>query len=267
MEKIISLLKQFGFTENDAKVYIALLKNGECTGYEASKLSGVPRSKVYGDIERLINRGAIEICGGDKTPLYRAQPVERLTMSIRNHTDDLLTELRDEAGKYSSPRDDEKLWQIEEYDSIIAKALEMIEGAESQISIQIWMEDLDSRIEDALNRKFEEIDDMLVVLYDITGRYECGLKKFYKHGFEYRRLQDVGHRWLTLACDRSEVLYSSVTNRDAAEAMYTRNRSMVFFADEYVYHDAACLRLIDRLRPEITKEFGDVNEVLDVLDY
>ena len=47
MIKLINTLKEFKFTESEAKVYISLLQNGPCTGYELSKVSGVARSKIY----------------------------------------------------------------------------------------------------------------------------------------------------------------------------------------------------------------------------
>ena len=46
MDDIINLLRKFDFTESEAKAYITLIQNGSCTGYELSKLSGVPRSKI-----------------------------------------------------------------------------------------------------------------------------------------------------------------------------------------------------------------------------
>ena len=43
---MIAQLREFGFTESEAKVYVALLEGGAVSGYEASKLSGVARSKI-----------------------------------------------------------------------------------------------------------------------------------------------------------------------------------------------------------------------------
>jgi len=74
MKSIIYLLREFNFTESEAKVYVALLENGACTGYEVSKLSGVARSKIYNVLEALLQRGAITDSQGDKTILYRANP-------------------------------------------------------------------------------------------------------------------------------------------------------------------------------------------------
>lgn len=50
---VIELLKNLQLTESEAKVYVALSQYGPQTGYEVSKTSGVPRSKVYNILESL----------------------------------------------------------------------------------------------------------------------------------------------------------------------------------------------------------------------
>ncbi|MCZ7670869.1 MAG: helix-turn-helix domain-containing protein [Chloroflexi bacterium] len=50
-------LNKIGFTEYEAKVYLALLREHPATGYQLSKESGVPRSMVYEALKRLHNRG------------------------------------------------------------------------------------------------------------------------------------------------------------------------------------------------------------------
>lgn len=46
-------LTRIGFTEYEAKVYLALLRENPATGYQLSKSSGVPRSMVYEALGRL----------------------------------------------------------------------------------------------------------------------------------------------------------------------------------------------------------------------
>jgi len=60
---IIDLVKS-GFTEYEAKAYLTLLKKNNFSASEISKLSGVPRTKVYEILACLVRKGAcIEIPG------------------------------------------------------------------------------------------------------------------------------------------------------------------------------------------------------------
>ena len=57
LEDKIFLLNKIGLTDAEAKVYLTLLKNGSASGYEASKFSAVPRSKIYNVLESLVMKG------------------------------------------------------------------------------------------------------------------------------------------------------------------------------------------------------------------
>lgn len=52
METIIQIMKKYDFSEMETRVYTTLLEKGNLTGYEVSKISGVPRSKVYNILEK-----------------------------------------------------------------------------------------------------------------------------------------------------------------------------------------------------------------------
>ena len=59
MDNEIILLNKIGLTDAEAKVYLTLLQNGSLSGYEAGKLAGVTRSKIYNILESLITKGFI----------------------------------------------------------------------------------------------------------------------------------------------------------------------------------------------------------------
>jgi HTH-type transcriptional regulator, sugar sensing transcriptional regulator len=51
-------LTALGFTEYEAKVYLALLREHPATGYQLGKQAGIPRPMVYEALGRLHARGA-----------------------------------------------------------------------------------------------------------------------------------------------------------------------------------------------------------------
>jgi sugar-specific transcriptional regulator TrmB len=255
MERMIQVLKRFNFTESEVKVYVTLLQNGAQTGYEVSKGSGVPRSKVYNVLEMLVNRGAVVTSQGNKTVMYRAEPVKRLANLIQTSVEEGIQELEQEAKKYAYSFDDEQIWKLSEYQSILDKCKDMIWGAEKELMIQIWQPELAGSVEKFLLDKEKKLN-LLVILYDEEERYHTSLKQIYKHGFEGDKMQETGYRWITVVADEKEMLHASVRNTASCEAIYTRNASMIFFAKEYVRHDAYCLRLIDALPKQVQERFG-----------
>lgn len=58
-------LKEFGLTGQEAAIYETLLVNGEMSGYEVSKETGISRSYVYGALVNLVDKGAAYLIEGD----------------------------------------------------------------------------------------------------------------------------------------------------------------------------------------------------------
>ncbi len=265
MENTISILKEFNLNESEAKVYIALFQNGASSGYEISKVSGVPRSKVYNTLESLHNKGYVTSTQDGKSLLYKAEPIEHITRLIRNTTEDKLNILETKMSNFENTIDNEHIWNIKGHDNIINKSLDLIENAEKEILIQIWADDLTERLEEALINKQDSLGRVLVIVYDSSGKYDTKIKNFYKHGFEKDKIADTGSRWMTLTVDSKEMLHASIKNYSVADGIYTKNTGMVFFANEYIIHDAYCLRLIDALGDKVKDVFGnDMEGVRDV---
>src|SRR3972149_4309563 len=68
----LARLRQFGLTEYQARVYLALLDLGTATATQIPPHSGVPRTRIYGAMAQLHERGLVEILPED--PL-RYKPV------------------------------------------------------------------------------------------------------------------------------------------------------------------------------------------------
>jgi sugar-specific transcriptional regulator TrmB len=59
MADLTALLQQLGFSEYEARAYLALLQRNPLNGYELAKLSGLPRANVYAALQKLEERGAV----------------------------------------------------------------------------------------------------------------------------------------------------------------------------------------------------------------
>ncbi len=80
--ELIGRLKNLGFTENEAKIYVGLLSLNEATAREIHEFTRVPRPKIYSVLGRMAKKGYVEVKGG--TPAYfriigPEQLAERLT--------------------------------------------------------------------------------------------------------------------------------------------------------------------------------------------
>lgn len=60
----ILLLNQMGFSKNEAKVYLALLKKNTSQATELVSLSGVPQKMIYYTLQKLMHRGLCSLVHG-----------------------------------------------------------------------------------------------------------------------------------------------------------------------------------------------------------
>lgn len=90
MEKtdVIEKLMHFNMSRQEAIVYACLWEHGKLTGYEASKLTGISRSNVYGALNVLADKGAAIITESNTTLYSAVSPEEFLTNKLRHLEED-----------------------------------------------------------------------------------------------------------------------------------------------------------------------------------
>lgn len=79
----IDALQSLGFTGQEAALYRALLENGELSGYEAAKETGISRSNAYHALASLVEKGFASRVEGEATR-YAAMPLEDVGRLVRS---------------------------------------------------------------------------------------------------------------------------------------------------------------------------------------
>ncbi|MEM1773457.1 MAG: helix-turn-helix domain-containing protein, partial [Desulfurococcaceae archaeon] len=59
-EELITKLSLLGFTNYEARVYIALLKHGSLTSTEIIKVAKIPQARLYDVMEKLVSKGLVK---------------------------------------------------------------------------------------------------------------------------------------------------------------------------------------------------------------
>jgi sugar-specific transcriptional regulator TrmB len=89
MELIESLIK-VGFTKYEGVLYLTLCQEGELTGYEAAKLSGISRSNAYLALAALVEKGGAYKIEGEAVR-FTAVPIAELTANLRRESEQILS--------------------------------------------------------------------------------------------------------------------------------------------------------------------------------
>lgn len=92
----ISLLKELGFTEREIKVYLALLELGSSKAGPIAVKSGLPHTKVYDTLDKLIKKGLVSYVVVSKTRYFEATDPKELVHVLderKRRLSELLREL------------------------------------------------------------------------------------------------------------------------------------------------------------------------------
>ena len=72
LESLVPSLRQLGLSLNESKAYLCLLEKSGMTAYEMSRNAGVPPSKIYDSLGKLLAKGFISIIKSGHAPRYVA---------------------------------------------------------------------------------------------------------------------------------------------------------------------------------------------------
>ena len=247
----IDRLVELGFSEYEAKTYVALLRESPATGYQLSKTSGVPRSMIYEVLGKLTARGAaMTLRKGDSTQ-YAPVPADEFLDQLSREHEELTTSLKDDLASLASPTDLEYVWNIEGHENIIAKAIEMIGQARSRIYLALVPDtcrELQPALEEAIGR------GVRVVLYTTSEVDLDGCRVVVAHVSEETlgRARGLG---LILVIDGEEVLIGEWLTATQARASWTSSPLLVFIAEHHLRTDLYL--------PQILALLGD--QALDVI--
>lgn len=83
------ILQEFGLTESESKVYLALLENGPSLAGQLSRKTGVHRRNVYDITERLIKKGLIGYILKNNRRFFEAVNPQRLNEILSERQNEL----------------------------------------------------------------------------------------------------------------------------------------------------------------------------------
>ena len=229
----IDKLVKIGFSEYEAKAYVALLKESPVTGYQLSKLSGVPRSMIYEVVGKLTARGAaMTLRTGGSTKYAPVPAVEFLDQLHREH-EELTDSLKDHLAVLTSAPDLDYVWNIEGRENIMAKAMEMIDQAKARVYLALLPATFPT-LQPALGEAIER--GVRVVIYTTTDLDLPGAQVVVARVTEQTLGQARG-LGLILVIDGEEVLVGEWLTATEARGSWTSSSLLVFIAEHHLRTD------------------------------
>ncbi len=252
-EQLLNKLVKLGFSEYEAKAYVALLGKNPVSGYELAKQSGVPRSMIYEVASKLATRGAVLTLHSGNVTRYAPVPAVEFLDQVQQEHDRLVSDLKEKLTALAeAPVPDlDYVWNIEGIENVLARAVEMIEQAEEQIYLAllpVTFESLRPALEQAVAR------GVRTVLYTTAKLDLPGGEVAVAHVSE-ETLGRASGLGIILVIDGTEVLIGERLSGSDARASWTGSSLLVFIAEHHLRTDLYL--------PEILSRLGD--NALDII--
>lgn len=252
-EEVLKLLMNLGFTEYEAKAYLALLQQAPLTGYAAARVSGVPRSKIYEVLGNMVKRGDVLVSYGEPVQ-YAPKPPKEMLAARRDSFERQLTAaeagLEDFLGK-NTPTD--LIWDIHGREEILARLREVIGRAKQQILLQIWEEDA-PEIRDDLLLAAQRGVTITVVAY---GNPDFPFARIYSHEPGVEEItNEYGGRWIILSIDGQEIVAGIVSSGKESRAAWSSHVGIVMPITEQIKHDLYIAEMLQKHRVILEDNFG-----------
>tara|TARA_R110002110_G_scaffold50628_2_gene149545 strand:- start:698 stop:1507 length:810 start_codon:yes stop_codon:yes gene_type:complete len=256
----LALLQQLGFTAYESKAYLALLESQPSGAYDIAKRSGIPTSKIYETINKMLRRNIVRFSDENvaDNPQYVALPPEalseQLNQQIKHQTAELLPLLR----ALKTSREPDFIWPLAEPDDLKEKAELLIQSAQKSVLVSCWKEELEwlsPMLLDAQSRGL----DIALVHFGIPAQ---NVGATYHHPVEQTLYNEKGGRGLTLVTDGSAVVIAHLNDTGRFDASWSRNQTFVTVAEDYIKHDVYITKVTRFLDEPLKARFGEQYEQL-----
>lgn len=248
------MLGGLGFTEYEAKVYLALVEDSPLTGYGVARASGVPRSKVYEVLEGMTGRGEVLVSRGEPVR-YAPLPPRELVALRRREAEAALAAAAEGLERHEKGGGGSRdlIWDIKGRAEILGRLREVIGRAEWRVLIELWSEDAPELREDLQAAAGRGVE-VIVVAY---GEPDYPFANVYLHEPGPERItREFGGRWVVLSIDAREIVAGIVSLGAESRAAWSSHPGMVMPITEQIKHDLYIAEMLREHRDVLEESFG-----------
>ncbi|KAA0546317.1 helix-turn-helix domain-containing protein [Bacillus sp. BGMRC 2118] len=252
------MLQKFGFSQYESKVFEVLASSEEpLDATKIVKYSGVPKSKVYEVLSRMIEKGMVLDSLTEKKKLYTALPlalvIEKLTTEFQDNVEQIKKK------SYKRTFVDEHVWSLKVDSSIQAQTKQLLQEAKKSIKMSAWKDDMLGYIPLLQEKEATGVDVEVL----IVGELETTLSNVQTllPAKEHQSLE----QFRLLIVDEKEVIFAGV-EQQSWQALKTMSKPFIKVFTEFFYHDVALAKITGKHSDTLMKD-EEIRSILMKLRY
>ncbi|MDP2425530.1 MAG: helix-turn-helix domain-containing protein [bacterium] len=222
---MIKTLQDIGFSLNEAKVYLALLKTEPLNGYEIAQEAKVSRTMIYDVLSRLVSKNVVSVLDGD-IKRYVAVPYEYVLQQYEILQKDRISKLKELFQNYVSESTQKHyVLNIETHQELIDKIQLGIRNAKKEIALSIWNQEISLLKDDLMDAAARG------VRIDIFSFSKIPFVVGYQHCYEVPDIDRIFfNRRAIVVVDRVTLFSGEWTKSMSSVCVMTQNVTLVNLA-------------------------------------
>ena len=230
---MIEYMKKLGFSEYEIKTYFALLRHYPKNGYGLSKVSGVPRSRIYEVVEGLILKGVVFQHIEDNARLFTPLAPDLFMNKLKKSYDKIFEEVGAyTASLYSETQSVDEMKNVMGRHQILEVVKLLIDQASHRIALSIWDEEL-QEIQSLLSKKEQEG----VFIRGIYFGYDCPFSTLISHRRVNRYIAEKEERYIIVIIDNKHVVSGVISKGNHSKVVWSQDPSDIDIKDDFIAHD------------------------------
>jgi HTH-type transcriptional regulator, sugar sensing transcriptional regulator len=250
---VVSELLSLGFSEYEARSYLALLASGKAlSAYEIAKNAGLPTSKIYGVLAHLEERELVSIVDGQGKKKFAAMDPGEFFSQFRQDINDTIAKVSHGLKQIKGNVLTTAIWNFRDYDSFRERCARIVDSSSRYLLISAWEQEL-SFLENSL-KAAEKRGVRIAIVHFGEAHFKIGA--MYPHPLEDTLYEERGGRGFVMVSDSKEAVLATIYGESAVEGAFSMNRGFIILAEDYIKHDIYVMKIVYRMERSLIKRFG-----------
>ena len=162
-EAAVDALERLGLTEYEARCFVALTRLPHGTAKEVGKVADIPRSRVYETMDRLQDRGLVEMQEGDPRT-FQSVSIDTAVRVLRKEYDTYFETVEDALRRMEPiyKEAQQAVWALNTHEQVTERILDIIDDATDEIVLIVLDEVL---LDDEVFAYLAEANERGVAVY------------------------------------------------------------------------------------------------------
>lgn len=240
-------LQRLGFSEYEARAYVALVKRSPMNGYELAKASGIPRANIYAILDKLTERRAIFQLNTETGIRYGPVSPDALIRRLGEEYQRALDLSNRSLTAIAAEPEFQYVWNARGYAALLDQARTVMRSAGEDLLVALWPAEAAALADDlsrAEHRNVKITTLCMAACSDLCGGCLGDVHR-------YRVTPVATSRWFIAVGGGANLVAGEISSDDDTISFTTRQPLIVELAASYIRNAIALNTVVTDLGPRL----------------